>query len=100
MLHFYKKKPTDSYVSKNFTSGAAFKITDNGQEINDSPLIDIIYDMIDRQLTLNRVCSIDTFPLRHSAAFLTGTNKWREKGGIRREFNARGATRVLLRPPR
>ena len=100
MLHFHKKKPTDSFVQQDFTSDSAFKITDNGQEINDTHLIDIIYEMIERQLTINRVCSIDTFPLRHSAAFLTGTNKWREKGGIRREFNARGATRVLLRPPR
>lgn len=111
MLHFQTHKPLDSYTKQGSTCSKKqsrhntqenqlpYNIIKKGSLVIEQSIIDIVEELIARRLVLNQVCSIDSFPMRHSAAFITGTNKWREKGGYRGEFNERGPFRLLLWEP-
>jgi len=119
MLHFQTQKPLDSYTQqdskkeqvtdlictkKRFRNNnenlqIPYNIIKNGDMVIEQGIINIVQELVARRLVLNTVCTSDSFPMRHSAAFLTGTNKWREKGGYRGEFNEGGPFRLLLREP-
>lgn len=111
MLYFENKQPTDNYtqqgrkkrsrsktIEKNIHTD--YMITKYGLPVTEPSIMNIVDGLIQNRLMLNQVCSIDSFPMRHSATFVTGTNKWREKAGYRGKFNARGPYGLLLWKPR
>jgi cytidine deaminase len=71
MLYFNKNNPTDSYTQQDFTEPYNYTITKNGLPIQESTIVNIIDELVQRRLILNTVCSIDQFPMRHTAAFIT-----------------------------
>ncbi|AYV77018.1 MAG: hypothetical protein Barrevirus8_4 [Barrevirus sp.] len=75
-----------------------YVVKKNDTIINDPYLNEIIESMIDKRLTLDKACTIDPFPARHFATFITGTSNWREKAGLGREFDKRGQTGLLFWP--
>ncbi len=93
MLHFKERRPTDHPTSP---KGGSYKITKNGKEINDQYVSSIIESMIEKRMILDKACSIDPFPARHSASFITGTSNWREKDLIWGEFDPGGTIGMLL----
>ena len=99
-LKRHKRQKKDTNNKMKMIIKPNYIITDmGGDEIVKPHIRYVIEDMVARRLLLNSACTIDAYPMRHSAAFVPGT-KWREKGGIWGEFNSRGPFRVLLRPPR
>lgn len=96
----HKRQKKDTNNKMKMIIKPNYIITDmGGDEIVKPHIRYVIEDMVARRLLLNSACTIDAYPMRHSAAFVPGT-KWREKSGIRGEFNSRGPFRVLLRAPR
>lgn len=93
MLHFTERNPTDDFTSPN---GGHYTIKKDGTEINDSHIRTVIDEMIAKRLVLDKACTIDPFPARHSASFITGTSNWREKGVIWGELDPGGTGGMLL----
>ena len=95
-----QKRKRNNNVTNDENINSVYQITTlEGKEIIKPHIRSVIADMVARRLMMNETCAADTFPMRHSAAFVPGT-KWREKSGIWREFNERGPFWVLLWPPR
>ena len=94
MLYFKEKTPTDNFTSPK--GGKPYTIKKNGSSVNEQYTVGIIESMIERRLIMDKACTIDPFPARHSATFITGTSNWREKDLLWGKFDPGGTVGMLL----